>query len=75
MSRPPRSDRFADEPTRPELERVFFLDDEARKLIAKRRGDHSRLGFTLQMCTVRYIGLFLEDPLAVPWPVVEHLAA
>jgi hypothetical protein len=27
------------------------------------------------MCTVRYVGLFLEDPLAVPWPVVEHLAA
>ncbi|MFI5809075.1 Tn3 family transposase [Streptomyces sp. NPDC051561] len=66
---------FADEPTRPELERFFFLDDEDRKLIAKRRGDHSRLGFALQMCTVRYIGLFLEDPLAVPWPVVEHLAA
>ncbi|GGR66765.1 hypothetical protein GCM10010282_69670 [Streptomyces roseolus] len=66
---------FADEPTRPELERFFFLDDEDRKLIAKRRGDHNRLGFALQMCTVRYIGLFLEDPLAVPWPVVEHLAA
>ena len=27
------------------------------------------------MCTVRYVGLFLEDPLEVPWPVVEHLAA
>ncbi|MDX3434341.1 DUF4158 domain-containing protein [Streptomyces sp. ME01-18a] len=66
---------FVDEPTRPELERCFFLDDEDRKLIAKRRGDHSRLGFALQMCTVRYIGLFLEDPLAVPWPVVGHLAA
>lgn len=26
------------------------------------------------MCTVRYVGLFLEVPLAVPWPVVEHLA-
>lgn len=26
-----------------------------------------------QMCTVRYVGLFLEDPLVVPWPVVEHL--
>ncbi|KAK1180156.1 DUF4158 domain-containing protein [Streptomyces sp. NBS 14/10] len=25
------------------------------------------------MCTVRYVGLFLEDPLAVPWPVIEHL--
>jgi TnpA family transposase len=66
---------FTDEPTRPELERFFFLDDEDRKLIAKRRGDHNRLGFALQMCTVRYIGLFLEDPLVVPWPVVEHLAA
>lgn len=32
---------FADEPTRPELERFFFLDDEDRKLIAKRRGDHN----------------------------------
>lgn len=66
--------KFAEEPTRPELERFFFLDDEDRKLIAKRRGDHNRLGFVLQMCTVRYIGLFLEDPLAVPWPVVEHVA-
>ncbi|MFF8289075.1 DUF4158 domain-containing protein [Streptomyces sp. NPDC016309] len=65
--------KFAEEPTRPELERFFFLDDEDRKLIAKRRGDHNRLGFALQMCTVRYIGLFLEDPLAVPWPVIEHV--
>ncbi|MFJ4859116.1 Tn3 family transposase [Streptomyces sp. NPDC088730] len=67
--------KFNDEPTRPELERFFFLDDEDRKLIAKRRGDHSRLGFALQMCTVRYIGRFLpDDPLDVPWVVVEHLA-
>jgi hypothetical protein len=28
----------------------------------------------VQICTVRYIGLFLEDPLEVPWPVVEYLA-
>lgn len=66
--------KFAEEPTRPELERFFFLDDEDRKLIAKRRGDYNRLGFALQLCTVRYIGLFLEDPLDVPWPVVDHLA-
>lgn len=67
--------KFNEEPTRPELERFFFLDDEDRKLIAKRRGDHSRLGFALQMCTVRYIGRFLpDDPLDVPWVVVEYLA-
>lgn len=67
--------KFAEEPTRPELERFFFLHDEDLKLIAKRRGDHNRLGLALPMCTVRYIGLFPEDPFAVPWPVVEHLGA
>ncbi|WDT60271.1 Tn3 family transposase [Streptomyces sp. G7(2002)] len=65
---------FAEEPTRPELERFFFLDYVDRDLIALRRTEHHRLGFALQMCTVRYVGLFLEDPLAVPWPVIEHLA-
>ncbi|WSQ82564.1 DUF4158 domain-containing protein (plasmid) [Streptomyces sp. NBC_01213] len=67
--------KFAEEPTRPELERFFFLDDVDRDLIALRRTKYHQLGFALQMCTVRYVGLFLEDPLAVPWPVVEHLAA
>ncbi|GJF27110.1 hypothetical protein SHO565_76740 [Streptomyces sp. HO565] len=66
--------KFAEEPTRPELERFFFLDDVDQDLIALRRTEHHRLGFALQMCTVRYVGLFLEDPLAVPWPVIEHLA-
>ncbi|GGV70247.1 hypothetical protein GCM10010294_28220 [Streptomyces griseoloalbus] len=29
----------------------------------------------VQICTVRYVGRFLgEDPLAVPWEVVEYLA-
>ncbi|MGW0103339.1 DUF4158 domain-containing protein [Nocardia sp. NPDC003354] len=68
--------KFAEEPTRRELERFFFLDDVDRDLIALRRTKHHQLGFALQMCTVRYIGRFLpEDPPAVPWPVVEHLAA
>jgi hypothetical protein len=52
--------KFAEVPTRPELERFCFLDDVDRELIGKRRGDHNRLGFALQMCTVRYVRLFLE---------------
>nr|WP_245970792.1 DUF4158 domain-containing protein [Streptomyces rishiriensis] len=68
--------KFAEEPTRPELERFFFLDDVDRDLIARRRSTYHQLGFALQMCTVRYIGRFLpDDPLDAPWPVVEHLAA
>jgi hypothetical protein len=39
--------KFNEEPTRRELERFFFLDDEDRKLIAKRRGDHSRLAIDI----------------------------
>lgn len=66
---------FTEVPTRPELERFFFLDDDDRDLIALRRTDAHRLGMALQICTVRYIGRFLgEDPLAVPWEAVEYLA-
>ncbi|WTC61698.1 DUF4158 domain-containing protein [Streptomyces anulatus] len=66
---------FKEVPTRPELERFFFLDDADRDLIALRRTDSHRLGIALQICTVRYIGRFLaDDPLDVPWPVVDYLA-
>lgn len=66
---------FTQAPTRPELERFFFLDDDDRDLIALRRTNAHRLGMAVQICTVRYIGRFLgDDPLAVPWEVVEYLA-
>ncbi|MEV4183935.1 DUF4158 domain-containing protein [Streptosporangium canum] len=65
---------FAEVPMRSELERFFYLDDVDRDLIALRRARSHQLGFALQLCTVRYVGLFLEDPLEVPWPVVEYLA-
>jgi len=51
-----------------------FLDDD-RDLIALRRSDGHRLGMAVQIGTVRYIGTFLgDDPLAVPWEVVDYLA-
>jgi hypothetical protein len=65
---------YAGPPTRAELDRMFYLDDADLKLVAKRRGDHMRLGLALQLATVRYLGTFLPDPLDVPPLVVEHLA-
>lgn len=57
-----------------DLERFFYLDDADRKLIAERRRNSNRLGFALQLVTVRYLGMFLPDPLDVPAEVVAYLA-
>ena len=65
--------RFNGAPGRAELERCFFLDDADRELVRRRRSEQNRLGFALQLTTVRFLGTFLADPLDVPWVVVEYL--
>jgi TnpA family transposase len=66
--------RYAGDMSQADLERVFFLDDDDRALIDRRRGDHMKLGFGLQLVTVRWIGAFLEDPLDVPAAVPDFIA-
>lgn len=44
--------RFVGDPSRADLERFFYLDDTDREMIIRRRGDHNRLGFAVQVGTV-----------------------
>lgn len=66
--------RFAGDPSPAQLGKYFFLDNKDRNEVCIRRGAHNRLGYALQLCTVRFLGTFLADPLAVPRLVVHHLA-
>ncbi|WP_196844479.1 MULTISPECIES: Tn3 family transposase [unclassified Cryobacterium] len=57
-----------------DLARFFFLDDDDLMIVGRRRGAANRLGFAVQLGTVRYLGSFLDDPTAVPGNVVEFVS-
>ncbi|MFF2619699.1 DUF4158 domain-containing protein [Kitasatospora sp. NPDC058046] len=51
-----------------------ILDDTDREKVQAKRRAHSRLGFAVQLTTVRLLGRFMPGPRQVSAEVAEYLA-
>ena len=65
---------FVGSPSSAELARWCLLDNADLRLVNRRRVDHPRVGFALQLVAVRALGMFLVDPLDVPTVVFDEVA-
>lgn len=65
--------RYTAVPTEEELARYFHLDEVDQQRIFSKRGEHNRLGFALQLTTVRYLGRFPDDFAVIPTGVVNFV--
>jgi hypothetical protein len=66
---------FPPELDRDWLRRVCHLGAAELEQARRRTEDRTRLGYALQLVTLRAIGTFLPNPLAIPAPVVVATVA
>ena len=67
--------RYTSGPSPVQLARYFYLDDRDLSFVKQRREDHTQLGCALQLCTARFLGTFLTNPIDVPSNCVAYVAA
>jgi TnpA family transposase len=65
--------RYPDELSQEQLDKYFYLDDKDRELINACRRDYNKLGYAIQLTTVRFLGTFLSNPVDVPSNVINYI--
>src|SRR5688572_33413826 len=69
-----RLDRFPDHIPDDDLFAFFRLSEADHKVISNQREPHTRLGFALQLCALRYLGFAPDDLTTTPWDAVVFVA-
>jgi hypothetical protein len=65
--------RYSQEPSQAQLAKYFHLDDRDHEKIRTFDKAHTRLGFAIQLGTVRFLGTFISNLAEVPQNIVSNL--
>jgi hypothetical protein len=69
-----RLDAFPEEITHDDLIAFFTLTKADQRQLPRSSAPHNRLGFALQLCTLRFMGFVPEELTRIPPAVVESVA-
>ena len=66
--------RYSGAPSDEQLSRFFVLGPADLQRADRARSEVTRLGYAVQLCTVRFLGVFPADSTQTPQAVVRHVA-
>jgi Domain of unknown function (DUF4158) len=65
--------QYQTDPSPEQLLDYFTLQPEDLEIIQTCRYEHTKLGMSVQLCTLKFLGTFLSSPINVPEVIVQTL--